>query len=344
MLIMQIIDISIGLIFVYALFSFITSSILELIMVLLKERAKLLELALQEIFKVIGGDPKDFLKQFYKSVFIAPLFQGDISDKKLPAYIPSTRFASAIIELSKNPQNPDNGFANLLNRIKAGYASSVTTVSSPTAPAAPADTTPVANTVPLMEHDMLARYFDENMQRVTSWYRRYTRWWLFAIGLLLAVSVNIDTVRMVRELSQSQELRESIVKQVLESPQTKELLLQEVHTQQTTGQPCVADGQASNNGADNAGIDCEQQIRQEIVKRLNIANDFGLPIGWTEQEKTEWKRSENWASHILKCLGWLLTAVALSIGASSWFDLLNQLINLRTSVKPEPAPKPDLKT
>lgn len=37
-----------------------------------------------------------------------------------------------------------------------------------------------------------------------------------------------------------------------------------------------------------------------------------------------------------KLVGLLLTALALSSGASFWFELLNQLVKLRTSLKPPP--------
>ncbi len=37
--------------------------------------------------------------------------------------------------------------------------------------------------------------------------------------------------------------------------------------------------------------------------------------------------------------GWLLMAIAVSLGAPFWFDLLNKLVNLRMAgVKPERAP------
>ena len=34
-------------------------------------------------------------------------------------------------------------------------------------------------------------------------------------------------------------------------------------------------------------------------------------------------------------LGWLLTALAVSMGAPFWFDLLNKFIVIRSTVKPK---------
>ena len=42
-----------------------------------------------------------------------------------------------------------------------------------------------------------------------------------------------------------------------------------------------------------------------------------------------------------KLLGWLMTALAVSIGAPFWFDLFGRLVNLRaTGAKPAPPAKP----
>jgi hypothetical protein len=68
---------------------------------------------------------------------------------------------------------------------------------------------------------------------------------------------------------------------------------------------------------------------------------LGLPIGW---EDGEWPGVRFWSpqefvsrwypplrSHFF---GWLLTALAISLGAPFWFDMLNKLIVVRSTVKP----------
>jgi hypothetical protein len=37
----------------------------------------------------------------------------------------------------------------------------------------------------------------------------------------------------------------------------------------------------------------------------------------------------------LHFLGWLLTALAVSLGAPFWFDMLNKIIVVRSTVKPK---------
>jgi hypothetical protein len=49
-------------------------------------------------------------------------------------------------------------------------------------------------------------------------------------------------------------------------------------------------------------------------------------------------------SWTLKIIGWLLTALAVSLGAPFWFDLLNKFIVIRSAVKPrEKSPEEESK-
>ncbi|MGH9962120.1 MAG: hypothetical protein ACREBC_34160, partial [Pyrinomonadaceae bacterium] len=57
-------------------------------------------------------------------------------------------------------------------------------------------------------------------------------------------------------------------------------------------------------------------------------------------------RSEGgWADQIYwHWLGWVLTALAISLGAPFWFDLLNKFIVIRSAVKPhEKSPEDESK-
>lgn len=70
--------------------------------------------------------------------------------------------------------------------------------------------------------------------------------------------------------------------------------------------------------------------------------DLGLPIGWDSPDDAAhkwpgwaWKRDGGWWDQLYwHWLGWLLTALAISLGAPFWFDLLNKFIVIRSAVKP----------
>jgi hypothetical protein len=93
------------------------------------------------------------------------------------------------------------------------------------------------------------------------------------------------------------------------------------------------------------------QIADQARAELQKLEAHGLPIGFSclgqaSLEQTDWKAvldkcaanfrqqaAGNWA---LKIIGWLITALAVAMGAPFWFDLLSRLINVRGS-GPKPA-------
>jgi hypothetical protein len=90
--------------------------------------------------------------------------------------------------------------------------------------------------------------------------------------------------------------------------------------------------------------ECVKDINSPECKlaknRLEIAK-LGLPIGWTGEDKyntlpgNHWKRPGGWWDQLYwHWLGWLITALAVSLGAPFWFDLLNKFIVIRSTVKP----------
>ena len=79
---------------------------------------------------------------------------------------------------------------------------------------------------------------------------------------------------------------------------------------------------------------------------------LGLPIGWDSPDDPtrRWpglhlRAPGGWFDQIYwHWLGWLLTALAISLGAPFWFDLLNKFIVIRSAVKPhEKSPEEESK-
>lgn len=80
--------------------------------------------------------------------------------------------------------------------------------------------------------------------------------------------------------------------------------------------------------------------------------DLKLPIGWVRnpnQAETNMRlglpaRGEYGDALVYHLLGWLITAIAATLGAPFWFDMLNKIMSIRSAGKsPEEAPKsPDV--
>src|SRR5262249_47579485 len=75
---------------------------------------------------------------------------------------------------------------------------------------------------------------------------------------------------------------------------------------------------------------------EEAKKDLDSIN---VPIGWAAGWGAPMRGSEPgaekvWNRWFAPFLGWLLTALAATLGAPFWFDMLNKVMVIRSTVKP----------
>ena len=61
----------------------------------------------------------------------------------------------------------------------------------------------------------LEEWFDDTMNRVSGWYKRQTQAILFLIGLILAITFNVDVVSITKKLSKSDNLRQQVVQSAI---------------------------------------------------------------------------------------------------------------------------------
>jgi hypothetical protein len=71
---------------------------------------------------------------------------------------------------------------------------------------------------------------------------------------------------------------------------------------------------------------------------LNDLQNLSLPIGWGEAS-APWAYKEcsdpwRYLGGLIAMAGWLLTGIAVTLGAPFWFDTLNQFMVVRSTIKP----------
>ena len=141
-------------------------------------------------------------------------------------------------------------------------------------------------------------WFDDAMERVSGWYRRLTQAILLGLGVLLAVGLNVNTITVAQRLWTDAPLRSAVVEQA-----------------QRVEQPPAGNEEAVEDALEN------------VESGLKTLSALSLPIGWTEAA-----RPSTWYGALA---GWLLTAIAIAMGAPFWFDLLGRVARLRsTGVRP----------
>lgn len=138
-------------------------------------------------------------------------------------------------------------------------------------------------------------WFNDSMERVSGWYKRFAQKWMIVIGFLLAAFFNVDTVHIVEVLSKSPNLAKAVASQAEAYVQQNKLpQANDAAAALTEVQSAQADLKKAQQGADQSAIAVAQ-------KRLDSANeaadpeakfhaaiaklsDTGIPIGWDESQ------------------------------------------------------------
>ena len=160
----------------------------------------------------------------------------------------------------------------------------------------------------------LEDWYDAQMGRISGWYKRWTKVILGVLGLLLAIVVNVDAIRITHTLYVDEPVRQAVVAQA------------------TAGTEC----------AEETDPDAKRECVENLAASLS---ESGLPLWYPANcslldPSHCWKWADddqpNGWMFLVKLLGWLIVALAVSFGAPFWFDALSKLGSLRTS-GPKPA-------
>lgn len=370
-------DVVIGLVFIYLLYSLLASLLQEIIATNLSFRAKILEkgiarmlqdndksgTALDSRFKAwmhllfskkILKD-NSLAEKFYKHPLIKYLGEDKWYNK--PSYLEAKNFSKVVVDLLRGPgisigddqrMRIENALKNSplpdsdTDKKELGSAGNIET-----------DTASLLNSLWLDAQgdierfrELLENWFDATMERATGWYKRYSQVCLFVIGLIIAIVFNVDSIQIVTNLSNDPEARKQLVEYagnfIKEHPTLQQDLIAQkkridelLSEKDTTLNMQLKDRLDSVYSAKIQRINAlAEEIDTLIHNDIKKANEL-LALGWSCQCKPAGTHREHcdYGLNGYTYLGWLLTALALSLGASFWFDILNKVIKLRSAVQ-----------
>jgi hypothetical protein len=187
---------------------------------------------------------------------------------------------------------------------------------------------------------LLEQWYDDTMERASGWYKKKTQMILFLIGLTLAIIFNIDSISIATKLSNDPKLAAQLADNASVYLQNnKENLNDYLLNSNDTVKKIDANAKdqlEANIAKTNALLDSATNL---INGNIADSNKL-LGLGWKGDEKNNSSKiciSCNF--HWWSIIGWLITALAISLGAPFWFDLLNKLMQIRNSKKEEPVNK-----
>ena len=299
-----IIQVAIGIIFVWVILAVITSQVQEWIASSLAWRAKMLEDAIEQML----GNP-EVKNKLYKH----PLIQGLYSSngKRKPGGIPQDKFALVLFEEVINSgitvADAKNTFDNLKKSVAAlksksegsaltNFANSLDTLLIGIEEKADDATHSITEARVRVES-----WFNNSMERLGGAYRRRMQIVGIIVGIAVAATLNIDTGAIMNTLWRDPVLRQAIVTQASQVKET------DVQSGQT---PSI----------------------EEIAKNAEKLNILSLPIGWSSKNiPTD---ANGWVS---KIIGILLSGMAAAQGAPYWFDIMRKLVTRNPPVPQQPA-------
>jgi hypothetical protein len=303
----DILDVAIGLVLVFLLLSLIATAIREAIESACKTRAVYLE---RGICELLHGDEAGLVREIYDHPLVAGLYRGTYAPAargrrmggNLPSYIPTRNFALALLDVAvRGPATKRVEGAHLAPLSFAAAREAIARIDNPRIQrplllAADA----AGNDLARLQRNVEA-WFDSGMDRVSGWYKRRTQTILFVIGAAITLSANVDTVAIARFLYENRGAREALV------------------------------AQAQAVAKDSTVLRADARATRAALDSLQ------LPIGWgvASARWTSGSASRGgWDRWVAPVLGWIITTLAITLGAPFWFDVLNKIMVIRSTVKP----------
>jgi hypothetical protein len=327
----SILDVGIGVIFVYLVVGLVCTAVNEVLASAFAWRAGNLRDGVRNLLD--GPNPQSV--EWTNRFFDHPLIQGLYRRGDGPSYIPSRTFALALTDLvlpggaSPRPSTTEELRAAIeaapcppalkqVLHILLGEAERSNAAGQRLRLAGVLDIQKL-DTVFNQLHEHIEIWFNNSMERVSGWYKRRVHAWTLAIAVVVVASLNLDSVMIARHLARDSALRAAIVAQA---------------------QQMAQEAPVTNESAPLPGSTAVQETAaraQLLQQRITELNTIGLPLGWPDPDGPA--RGPSW--FVLKLIGLLLTAAAASLGAPFWFDVLNRFVSIRSAGKaPEEAPKP----
>ncbi|SDK98433.1 hypothetical protein SAMN05421823_10466 [Catalinimonas alkaloidigena] len=297
-----------GLIFIYLLLSLLATNLNEIITNALSLRGKTLHRAIS----VMLDDPgfSELSAAFYRLPLIKRF--ADRGDRGKPEYITKNNFSRALLHLLQE-REPGKDLRKALQNLPDGETKQL-----------------LLSFYEEVQGDYdafrasLEIWFDEMMDRTSGWYKRKVQVILFSIGMGIALVFNADTLQMTRTLSSDPEALRQI------------MIMAETFRQDPP--PTLRKA-----AVDSTNLLVYQKAQELLHEQVEPVRNM-LGMGWTAERWAFWQKGKI-DKILLQLLGWMVTALAISLGAPFWFDLLKRIMTLRGSGTP-PAEKrpPDVAT
>ncbi len=304
---LPVLDVAIGLVFVYLLLALLCTTLNELVATVFKRRPHFLEKGLAQL---LG-------KNLANDLYAHPLVKSLAVDGKRPSYIPKETFSIALRHVLAGEAKTLESFTTLegasLARGNEDFRKAITALRLNAAE---------------QEGSLdleIQRWFESSMQRVSGWYKRRAQWWSLALAFALTLAFNADSLRIAQKLWTDPVLRTSVVQAAAERSRMEP--------------PAESLPMVVYSDPDNPDKGEPVEIKNPLTETEQAV--LSQLVGWNPESFPKQRPVLWWFSWVL---GLAVTGLAVSMGAPFWFDTLNKFMNARNAGRPpEEAAKKEAK-
>lgn len=322
-------DVLIGLIVIYLTLALACTVINEWIDATLHVRARQLRSSIVKMLSTT--DEISLTNDFYQHPLIKSLvrdtrFLGIIKRKDKPTYISTVTFRRVLIDIlkklvSENQIDTATPFTQIESLLENLPESAIKQRLITIVEDVKLNTDNAAKRLEAFQ-TALDQWFNESMERTSDWYKRRVQLWTFFSGIIFCTVLNIDTLKISQYLWQTPEARAAYVQaatDIVRSTEADSAVLDSLKKQLSSG--------------DTLQISKAKQQLDSLTTQLRIQITQGttIPIGW----ETEEIPSDNalWGYWLRKLAGLIISIGAVSAGAPFWFDMLKNVMNIRSALK-----------
>lgn len=248
--------------------------------------------------------------------------------KAHPSYVPSRTFALTVMDIVIKGRQGPTDFDQLLAGIDALPESDV----KQSLFALMQNTDRTLTTA----QQRIEGWFNDAMDRCSGWYKRKTQLITISVAFVITVFANADTIKLANKLYVSPALRASIAAAA-----------------NNTDSKSITDTQQQLLNALSGWTDEFRQFdqmysdacspgRKATADCVSAKTNAGSPTPNFPGMRLFSQPLGSWLLWLIPqhIVGWILSAVAVSLGAPFWFDTLNRFMNIRSAGKsPDEGPK-----
>lgn len=305
----MVLDVVVGLVFIYLLYSILATIIAEIVANMIRLRSKTLERA---IYRMLAPEQDNFwayigyrMRSFRRSLTMAGIYflpktqyrlnlEAKLKDRDFrdtfynadvikylgksklhskPSYLKPSTFSETVVELLKDSA-VDNGEDPLTKEVEKLKTALAPTSKNTMSKALRKHLLSVLEEAKDDVDDfkaLLESWYNETMARCSGWYKRQIQIILMGIGLCLAIVFNVDTLDIVAKLSKDKDAREQLVQLSSSFIESNPDLVSDLSATDSTS--------TATDSAIVAKIDTLLKTRKRLVKDINDANSI-IALGW----------------------------------------------------------------